>query len=282
MSEPPPTLPQSRIRAALARSRTVRARRAAPGAAEALCEEAGARLLDHLDPVRLHPGWVIDLAMQCGMRNRLTERFPEAAVVSCGYGPAAAGAGSDGRALEVAASPMALPFATGSTDLVTSNLGLFWFTEPGPVFREAWRVLRPGGLIAFVSLGPGTLEELRRSWETVDDRSHIIDFIDMHDVGDAMIRAGFGDVVMDAERITVTWSDLPSLLRDLRGLGTGNPLPGRPPGLTTPRKLAALADAWWRELPSSRVHATVELVHGHGWKPEGRTAASLVAFTHPD
>ena len=97
-----------------------------------------------------------------------------------------------------------------------------------------------------------------------------------------MIKAGFGDVVMDAERITVTWPDVPSLLRDLRGLGTGNPLPGRPPGLTTPRKLAALVDAYRRELPSGRVHATVELVHGHGWKPEDRTAASLVAFTHPD
>ena len=97
-----------------------------------------------------------------------------------------------------------------------------------------------------------------------------------------MLRAGFGDVVMDAERITVTWPDVPSLLRDLQGLGTGNPLPGRPPGLTTPRKLAALVDAYPRELPSGRVHATVELVHGHGWKPEGRTAAPLVAFTHPD
>ena len=282
MSEPPPTLPQARIRAALARSRIVRARRAAPGAAEALCEETGARLLDHLDPVRLDPRWVIDLAMQCGMRNRLMERFPDAVVVSCGYGPAAAGAGSDGRTLEVVASPMALPLATGSTDLVTSNLGLIWFPDPGPVFREAWRVLCPGGLIAFVSLGPGALTELRRSWSAVDDRPHIIDFMDMHDIGDAMLKAGFGDVVMDAERITVTWPDVPSLLRDLRGLGTGNPLPGRPSGLTTPRKLAALVDAYRRELPPGRTHATVELVHGHGWKPEGRAAAPLVAFTHPD
>ena len=103
----------------------------------------------------------------------------------------------------------------------------------------------------------------------------------MHDVGDAMVRAGFEDVVMDAERISVTWPDVPALLRDLRGLGTGNPLPGRPLGLTTPRMLRALVDAYEGRLPSGRVAATVELVHGHGWKPEGRAEVPLEAFARP-
>ena len=274
-------LSEPRLRAALARSRAARARRGPGGAAEALCGETEARLFDHLDPVRLEPRWVVDLAMQCGIRARLAKRFPGATVVSCGYFPAAADPGPAGRTLAVAASPMSLPLAAGSADLVASNLGLVWFTEPGPVFREAWRVLRPGGLMAFVSLGPGTLEELRRSWAAVDDRSHIIDFIDMHDIGDAMVEAGFGDVVMDAERVTVTWPDVPALLRDLRGLGTGNPLPNRPPGLTTPRKLGALVDACRRQHPSGQVHAAIELVHGHGWKPEARAEVPLEAFARP-
>ena len=277
----PTILPEARIRAALARSRAARMRRAATGASETLCRETEARLFDHLDPVRLEPRWVIDLAMQCGMRDRLAERYPGAMIASCGYFPAAAGSELGGRTLAVAANPMALPLAAGSTDLVASNLGLVWYTEPGPVFREAWRVLRPGGLIAFVTLGPGTLTELRRSWAAVDDRSHIIDFVDMHDVGDAMVGAGFGDVVMDAERITVTWPDVPALLRELRGLGTGNPLAGRPAGLTTPRKLGALVDAYRRPPPpDGLVQATVELVHGHGWKPEAQVpVAAPEAFS---
>ena len=103
----------------------------------------------------------------------------------------------------------------------------------------------------------------------------------MHDVGDAMVNAGFADVVMDAERIDVTWPDVPALLRDLRGLGTGNPLPNRPSGLTTPRRLEALVVAYEGQRPPARVAATVELVHGHGWKSEDRAEVRLESFARP-
>ena len=224
---------------------------------------------------------MVDLALQCGFAGRLSERFPAARILSCGYFPGLPETGSASRRPAVAASPLALPIAAESADLVASNLGLIWFSDSGPVLGEIRRVLRPGGLVAFTTLGPGTLAELRRSWELVDERSHIIDFSDMHDIGDAMVKAGFGDVVMDAERISVTWPDVPALLRDLRGLGTGNPLADRPSGLTTPRRLRALLDAYEGRLPSGRVTATVELVHGHGWKPEGRAEVPLEAFARP-
>lgn len=284
VNDEPPTLSDVRLRAALDRSVCARhRRRGAPGAAEKLCEETASRLFDHLDPVRLEPRWVVDLAMQCGLEARLAERFPGSKVVSCGLSPRAAVPDPGARTPAIAASPARLPLATGSADLVASSLGMSWFTDPGPLLREAWRVLRPGGLIAFATFGPGTLEELRRSWRAVDDRSHLVEFVDMHDVGDAMVQAGFGDVVMDAERITVTWPDVPALLRDLRGLGTGNPLPGRPPGLTTPRRIAALAHAYEAQFPpeGGQVTATVELVHGHGWKPEARAEVPLEAFARP-
>ena len=280
MNQGLPTLSETRIRTALDRSLLAR-RRGAPGAAERLCEETAARLFDHLDPVRLRPRWVVDLVMQCGLRDRLTKRFPGSRVVSCGYSPGALVSGRVDRARRpqaLAASPTRLPLAAGSADLVASNLALCWFADAAAVLREIWRVLRPGGLVAFATLGPDTLVELRRSWGVVDERSHIIDFIDMHDIGDAMVRAGFGDVVMDVERITVTWPDVPALLRDLRGLGTGNPLPDRPSGLTTPGKLATLVSAYQAQRPPGRVPATVELVYGHGWKPETRAEVPLEAL----
>ena len=229
--------------------------------------------------MRLEPRWVVDIVIRCTLRDRLSERFPGARIVSCGLSPGVLSPScpEPARLPEIfLSSPMRLPLVTGFADLVASNLALCWYADVLPVLEEMWRVLRPGGLATFTTLGPGTLEELRRSWKAVDSFSHVLDFMDMHDVGDAMVRAGFTDVVMDAEVITVTWPDMPGLLGDLRGLGTGNPHPNRRPGLLTPRGLAALIAAYrLHECSSGRVPASVELVHGHGWKPAGRTAVSF-------
>lgn len=252
-------------------------------AAERLHAETAERLFDRLDPVRLDPGRVVALVAQGGLRDRLTARFPESRVVSCGPSlrvlPSDLPARRPFRASALVSSPSRLPLASGSADLVVSNLVLHWFADVVPILRETWRVLRPGGLTAFATFGPGTLEELRRSWRAVDDHTHIIEFMDMHDTGDAMVRAGFGDVVMDAERVTVTWPDAPAFLQDLRGLGTGNPHPGRPPGLVTPRKLAALVHALEAHRSDGRLPASVELVYGHGWKPEARAEVPLEFLT---
>lgn len=264
--------------------RSERARRPGnPDAAERLHAETAERLFDRLDPVRLDPRWVVELVAQGGLRDRLAARFPEARIVSCG--PSLRAPLSElpvrrsSRASALVSSPSRLPLASCSADLVVSNLVLHWFADVISILRETWRVLRPGGLTAFATLGPGTLEELRRSWRAVDDHAHVIDLVDMHDRGDAMMRAGFGDVVMDAERVTVTWPDAPALLQDLRGLGTGNPHPARPPGLTTPRRLAALVHALEAYRSDGRLPASVELVYGHGWKPEARAEVPLESLT---
>lgn len=283
MNERLPSPAERRLRAALARAHLAR-RRGDREALGRLCEETAERMFDHLDPVRLDPEWTVDLVMQCGVRERLAERFPRSRILSCGYVPnalAPAPAVGDHRTARVAASPMRLPVASSSADLLASNLALFWFPDVAAVLGEMWRVLRPGGLAAFTTLGAGTLEELRQSWRTVDEHSHIIEFIDMHEVGDAMVKAGFTDVVMDAERITVTWPDVRTLLNDLRGLGTGNPHSDRPSGLTTPRMLAALVEACQGGRPTDRIPATVELVHGHSWKPLARVEVSLESSPWP-
>ena len=271
------------LRSVLERSERVR-RPGTPDAAERLHEETAERLFDRLDPVRLDPGRVVDLVAQGGLHGRLAARFPNSRVVSCGPSPhvllsALPVRRPSPRTSALVSNPGRLPLASGSADLVVSNLVLHWFTDLAPVLRETWRVLRPGGLAAFATLGPGTLEELRGSWKAVDDHAHVIEFADMHEVGDAMVRAGFGDVVMDAERVTVTWADTPAFLQDLRGLGTGNPHPARPPCLTTPRKLAALVHALETYRSDGRLPATVELVYGHGWKPEARVEVPLEFLT---
>jgi malonyl-CoA O-methyltransferase len=155
-----------------------------------------------------------------------------------------------------------LPLATGSVDLVWSNLAFHWFDDVPAAIAEWYRVLRPGGLLTFSALGVDTLAELRAAGLAMPALP------DLHDIGDALVGAGFAEPVMDAERLTVTWGEPARLLADLRALG-GDARRDRPRGLVTPRRrdraLAALAARLRGPDPAEPMAAGFELVYGHAW-----------------
>jgi malonyl-CoA O-methyltransferase len=126
------------------------------------------------------------------------------------------------RVARVAADAAQLPFAAARFDLVFCNLVLQWCPDPDAVFREVHRVLGERSLFLFSTFGPDTLKELRAAWAGVDEYSHVNRFIDMHDIGDALIRAGFAEPVMDVEHITMTYASVHDLMRDLKAVGAHN------------------------------------------------------------
>jgi malonyl-CoA O-methyltransferase len=69
----------------------------------------------------------------------------------------------------------------------------------------------------------------------VDERTHVNRFIDMHDLGDALLRAGLAEPVLDVERFTLTYPEVRDLMRDLKAIGAHNANAGRPRGLTGKR-----------------------------------------------
>ncbi|MCW5626488.1 MAG: methyltransferase domain-containing protein, partial [Burkholderiales bacterium] len=174
-----------------------------------------------------------------------------------------------GSARPVVQSALApLPVRPQSSAMVWSNLMLHRVSDPAVAFRD-WRLaLRPGGLLMFSTLGPDTLREwrgARRAAGLGDDRSP---FIDMHDIGDALVHAGFADPVMDMEQLTVTYGDVESLARELRGLGSIGPAHDAGRGLGGRdrwRRIAQGYEPWRRD---GRLPATVEVVYGHAWVPE--------------
>ncbi|MBI3547215.1 MAG: malonyl-ACP O-methyltransferase BioC [Gammaproteobacteria bacterium] len=160
-----------------------------------------------------------------------------------------------------------LPLAAASVDMLFSNLALQW-CDPLRVFAEARRVLRPGGLIMFSSFGPDTLRELRQAWQAADNAPHVHGFIDMHDLGDMLIHAGFTDPVMDMERFTLTYSGVMDVLRDLKRLGAHNAAVGRTRGLTGKARFARFRAAYEALAQAGKIPATYEAVYGHAWIPE--------------
>lgn len=258
-----------------------------------LQREVRARLLEHLDPIRLSPSRVLDLG--CGTGGGLQslgERFGDAEQIGIDLAPAMlahAGArlprwrrwlGARAPTL-VCADAERLPLAAGSVDLVFSNLALQWCDAPR-VFAESARVLRNEGLILFSTFGPDTLHELRAAFRAADAGEHVLPFVDMHDLGDALVHAGFGDPVMEMERITLEYATVRALVDDLRRLGAVNALPGRTRGLMGPKRWRQMEGAYEALRRDGHLPSTWEVVYGHAWKVPPRKLADgrqIIGFT---
>lgn len=266
------------------------ASRAAPhyDASAWLPRQVAAALMEHLQPVRIQPAVVLDAGTGTGICSQLlTRRYPGARVVCLDSSEAMLRAARSrtrrwfSKRAFTCADAEALPLAEGSIDLLVSSLMLPSCSPPDAVLTEFRRVLAPGGLLMFASLGPDTLCELRESWTAVDRKVHVHAFIDMHDVGDALLRAGFQDVVMDVERFTGHYPDVTSLVHELKRLGVSNAARGCAKSLTTPAALEALAAAYEGFRRGTSLPASFEVVFGHAWRPAVRRVEVSAAAMLP-
>jgi len=233
--------------------------------------EIRTRLLERLDVVRLTPAVVVDLGAGTGHSSRaLKDRYRQAQVIAVDI--------SDGmlqqaarqqrwlrRFHRLAGDAHALPLQDACADLLFSNLMLQWSTDPDLVLSETRRVLKPNSLLTFTTLGPDSLRELRSAWSGIDAHVHVHRFIDMHDLGDALLRAGFAEPVMDTERLTITYAGLDSLLKELRGSGSINLALGRPRGLSGADAGKRFKEACARQVRDDVWPLTLEVVYGHAW-----------------
>ena len=173
-------------------------------------------LIDRIELVGPAPDTLLDLGSGTGyLGRRAMEKFPALSVITIDRATAMASKSSsfDPRASTVIAAAEKLALPQESVPLVLSNLLLHW-CDVNAVFLEVARVLEVGGAFLFSTLGPDTLMELRAAWAEVDDYPHVHEFIDMHNLGDALVAAGFSEPVLDTDRVIVTYKDVPRWLRN--------------------------------------------------------------------
>jgi len=271
----------------------LQARRAFERAARQSCDSAAPqrevelRMLERLDYMRLVPRRVLDAGCGTGRGlGLLRGRYPQADLLGIDFAHAATRAASraesfagrvrrffhGARSAYLCADFARLPLPAGAADMVWSNLALAWCDDPLAALREFQRVLAPGGLLMFSSYGPDTLKELKAAFAAASSARRVHSFVDMHDMGDMLVACGFAAPVMDVERITLTYARVEDLTRDLKASGQTCAASDRARALTGRRAWRRMLAAYENERNDGRLPATLEIVYGHAWKGEARTA----------
>lgn len=170
----------------------------------------------------------------------------------------------------VEADARALPFDDASFDLVFTSLMLQWLHPPDQALREIRRVLKPGGLLLASSLGPETLQELRSAWAVADGGVHVNEFVDVHDLGSALARAGFIEPVLDVDRHVRHYTDAHALMRELKQIGAHNVNATRARGLTGRRAFQRMNAAYESQRQGPGLPASWQVVYAAAWAGSAR------------
>jgi malonyl-CoA O-methyltransferase len=253
-------------------------------AAATLQAEVRNELLSRLELLREVPRAVLDLGAGTGIAAaELKRRYPRARVTAADIAaPMLAVARARSRFWRrihcVEADAQELPFEAASFDLVFTNLMLQWLHPPDQALREIRRVIKPGGLLLASSFGPETLQELRSAWAAADDGVHVNDFIDVHDLGSALSRAGFVEPVLDVDRHVQHHADARALMRELKAIGAHNLHPQRARGFMGRQAFNRMNAAYEARRQAAGLPATWQVVYAVGWVPDVR--ADDTSITH--
>ncbi len=253
-------------------------------AAAVLQREVCIRMFDKLDCIKQKPARILDVGSGTGWGTRqLSERYVTAEVtaldIAIGMLQNARGTSSWWKKLFVGkrekfvcADVESLPLAANSINMVWSNLALQWCNDLPATFVELHRVLQNEGLLMFSSFGVDTLQELRVAFKDVDGYSHVNRFVDLHDVGDMLVAAGFADPVMEMERLTLTYDDVRAVMQDLKSIGANNATAGRGTGMMGKAAWQRVIENYETLRRDGKLPATFEIIYGHAWKPSPKTS----------
>ncbi len=238
-----------------------------------LQNEVCKRLLEKLEVVKIKPRFILDAGTGTGSAiPTLFKRYKKAQVVALDLSEnmleKCRQQGSFLRSPHLVCADIEnLPFTNNVFDLVYSSLSLQWCNDLNAALLEAKRVLKPGGLFVFSTFGPDTLKELRSSWASVDNANHVNQFIDMHDIGDALLFDGFAEPVMEAEILTVTYNSVDEVMIDLKAIGANVTAQHSRTGLGGKAALQKLRKNYERFRQNDLLPASYEIIYGHAWKP---------------
>ncbi len=249
-----------------------------------LQEEVARRMMNNLEFFKVNPEKILDLGSGTGLARKLfAEKFPGAETfeIDISYKMLSYSRTKhrgwtfwpfNRKHHHICADIEYLPLKPHSVDFVWSNLVFEWGESITRIIENIGRVLRPGGLVMFSTLGPDTLIELKSTFDHLEVQHPINEFLDMHDVGDKLIAGGLLDPVMDAEILKLEFSSLTSLISTLKKSGSISKaqMPSdRIPWCEVEKKYSNFAQKT-QVLPAS-----FEIIYGHAWAPNSKVSSKF-------
>ena len=156
-----------------------------------------------------------------------------------------------------------LPYHDSEFDLVVSSTTLQWVEDLKSAFSEAKRVLKPGGYFAFITFGPKTLSELKRSYKSAFDAeaTYLHSYRNMREIAVMLKSVGFEVLRNNSDTVREFYPDFKTFFRSLKGLGALNASTGLPKGLKSKSKMAALIRSYEANSRiGKQVYATYETI----------------------
>jgi malonyl-CoA O-methyltransferase len=273
-----------RVEAAALQRFVARRQQAAPAW---LHGEVARRMAERLPLIRLHPQRLVDWWSAAGGGiAHLAGQYPQAHRIAVEPPPMAAGTAAAApwarwwrRLRDRRPQPHEVIAAAGlpqqaPVQLLWANMVLHWIDDVPALLAQWQAALQTEGFLMFSCFGPDTLRDLRTLYRSCGWGAAASEFTDLHDLGDALVQAGFADPVMDMEMLRLSWPSPAALLDELRTLG-GNTAPQRFAGCRTPRWRARLEAQIATTLagPDGRPTLAFEIVYGHAFKPPPRLRA---------
>ena len=243
------------------------------------------RLIESLDEININPISILDLGSGTGYGSKiLHKKFKNAHIyqidvsegmlsMSCEKAPV-----FFSKDHFICADANKLPFRENYFDLVVSSLTLQWCNNLDTIFAEVNNLLKANGVFLFSSFGPDSLKELRDCWARVDDYVHVNAFIDMHDIGDALMRNGLMFPILNMEKIVLTYNECRQLMDELKHIGAQNINHGRRKTLTGKKRLEKVFECYEKYRDNGKLPATYEVIYGHAWKSQPRQQTQSVTL----
>jgi malonyl-CoA O-methyltransferase len=237
-------------------------------------QEVAHRMLGRLQYIKMKPELILDCGCATGVSTlALRKQYPKAKVIGVDISMSMLNLAKTKQAFWqkkdwLCADVAYLPFASQSVDLIFANQLLHWLPDVELFFAECLRILKPHGCLMFSTLGPDTLKEFKQAFLDIEtgDFPHVESFVDMHNIGDELLKQQFSDPVMDREDLQLTYASMSQLLSALRAQGVKNRHPQRARGLMSRQRWQKMLDVYPKQ--GQRWPVSYEVVYGQAWRPQ--------------